>query len=844
MKSLLFVLVSILAGCASAANNAVQVNSTNAVLTSPPGFFESNNVARLTAVNASNAVQDAAIGTKASTNTTDALAATNTAQDAVIALRATITALAATSTADRAYADVVSSNAVVTALTNGVGSGCTVTTTGKTFYVSVVASTGTAASVDADLQDHKTNSAAHSALFAQSNLTNILGELMLTTNSPDGITIIYSGGKISAVAAGVAWGAITGTLTNQTDLNNALNGKYPNSNPSNYCTIFAATNGLSGYVSTNDLRVINSTTNVSGGYLTWANNVISLTQAAISNAMASVYQLAGNYWSKGDAVTNATDSVAVHTNDESYLASLTNFTVSGPASVTRTGRNVALVVSNQTLDMGGYVATGAVGTAAYASSNQFATSNQGAKADTALQAEADPTTTNLLDLAGTRAMTGNSVTLARDVKSRNATSAGVYGVAMGQDTVAAYHGVAMGDGTTAGHHGVAMGSTTTAGDYGAAFNSGSVAGFVGAAFGQTSVSGDYGFSAGYKGKGAAGSFVFSDFVDMVDFDRTAYTNWFSVRASGGTYFKTPDLTVTGTVTATSFNGSGSSLTGVLKPGNTNGWEVGSHAGLISTNGVVRIDAENKRTNTFGGALVIGPVRYQANGGQATANGGWGNFGGSAFGVGSWANYSATASGDGSWANYSSSASGDGSWAGAASIASGLHSWSFGQGATASNDYSFAWAGSHSHGSYTFNISTPNLFYLGNTNLQTFLDAKMNSSGVTTIIYSNPAAFQAAGNYLVSNGVTGVNSLGTGFVNGQATNVGSLTPWTGQGYLTNVTTAQIAAAGGVTNILTAATNLPAGQLVYQGGTLYGGTNDQAGSGAVSYTHLTLPTKRIV
>ena len=84
MKSLLFVLVSILAGCASAANNAVQVNSTNAVLTSPTGFFESNNVARLSAVNASNAVQDATIGTKASTNTTDALAATNAAQDEAI----------------------------------------------------------------------------------------------------------------------------------------------------------------------------------------------------------------------------------------------------------------------------------------------------------------------------------------------------------------------------------------------------------------------------------------------------------------------------------------------------------------------------------------------------------------------------------------------------------------------------------------------------------------------------------------------------------------------------------------------------------------------------------------
>ena len=64
------------------------------------------------------------------------------------------------------YTDAAISNIPPSGLTNGVGSGCTVTTTGKTFYVSVVAPTGTAASVDADLQDHKTNATAHSALFS------------------------------------------------------------------------------------------------------------------------------------------------------------------------------------------------------------------------------------------------------------------------------------------------------------------------------------------------------------------------------------------------------------------------------------------------------------------------------------------------------------------------------------------------------------------------------------------------------------------------------------------------------------------------------------------------------
>ena len=130
-------------------------------------FIASNDLATVTAVNSSNAVQDAAIGTKASTNETAALGITNAAQDVAIALRATIAQLAATSAADRVYANGLTDP---NALTNGVGSGCTVTSTGKTFYVYVVAPTGTAASVDSDLQDHKTNATAHAALLT--SLTN------------------------------------------------------------------------------------------------------------------------------------------------------------------------------------------------------------------------------------------------------------------------------------------------------------------------------------------------------------------------------------------------------------------------------------------------------------------------------------------------------------------------------------------------------------------------------------------------------------------------------------------------------------------------------------------------
>ena len=274
------------------------------------------------------------------------------------------------------------------------------------------------------------------------------------------------------------------------------------------------------------LEGVQSATNVTGGILTFANRMVGLTQAAISNAMAGVYALAGH----------------VHAWTE----------ITG------------------------------LGTAATNSADAFATAAQGALADSALQGGE---TNALLDLAGTRAMTGNSVTLARDVKSRSATSVGYAGAAFGYSTTADDYGAAFGHSTTAGNagaafgafttaddYGAAFGDSTTAGGYGAAFGDGTTAGIYGAAFGYSTTAGnagaafgfattagDYGFGAGWRGKGGTGSFIFADSTDA-NFDRTAYTNWFSVRASGGAYFATPDLTVTGTVTAASFSGDGSGLT--------------------------------------------------------------------------------------------------------------------------------------------------------------------------------------------------------------------------------------------------------------------------------------------
>ena len=193
---------------------------------------------------------------------------------------------------------------------------------------------------------------------------------------------------------------------------------------------------------------------------------------------------------------------------------------------------------------------------------------------------------------------------------------------------------------------------------------------------------------------------------------------------------------------------------------TNGW---AGAGIT-------IDSANAQTNTYGGFLVIGGDRWQANGGQATGTGSWANNSAIAIGEGSWANNNATASGIGSWANYIGEASGNGSWANNSATAIGEGSWAMGPGAVASNIYSFAWAGSHSHGDGSFNIGAPSLLWLGDTNLQSFLDAKLDTNGISIVMTTNSAGISSVSGGQIS---IGTNS-------------------------TPMTAANLAAAGAVTN----------------------------------------------
>ena len=339
---------------------------------------------------------------------------------------------------------------------------------------------------------------------------------------------------------------------------------------------------------------------MTGGILTFANRMVGLTASAVSNALAGVYALVGHIhsWTEitglGTAATNSAAAFATAAQgaaaDTALQPAATNGFVTAAITNGLGGSGITANDVTNSLDLS--VAPSLTGTVA--------------KAAGALQGGE---TNALLDLAGTRAMTGNSVTLARDVKARDAGTVGEYGANFGEvNTVGGYgfgagwlnnvgdwgfgaggnnsvgnYGFGAGIANSVGNYGFGAGSHNTVGGYGYGFGAGwqNIIGGYGFGAGSQNNVGDYGFGAGIantvgtfgfgagfantvggygfgvgrRGKGAEGSFVFSDSTDA-DFDRLAYTNWFSVRASGGTYFATPDLTVTGTVTAASYSGSG------------------------------------------------------------------------------------------------------------------------------------------------------------------------------------------------------------------------------------------------------------------------------------------------
>jgi hypothetical protein len=236
----------------------------------------------------------------------------------------------------------------------------------------------------------------------------------------------------------------------------------------------------------------------------------------------------------------------------------------------------------------------------------------------------------------------------------------------------------------------------------------------------------------------------------------------------------------GTLSAANINFGDGSLADMLASRlstNFNGaWLVGS-GGVTNgwTGGAITLDAANSNTNTFGGFLVIGPARYQANGGTASGVGSWANYNATASGEGSWANYSATASGQGSWANYDGTASGGASWANYGGTASGEGSWAMGYGAKATNDNTFVWSDDTAIGSTTnkqFTVYAANgIRLLGGP-------ITGNGSGLTGVTYSTSSGI--ASNLHSGSATTGqvatANGSGGTFWATPAAGVAT-TPWT-------------------------------------------------------------------
>ena len=101
-------------------------------------------------------------------------------------------------------------------------------------------------------------------------------------------------------ASGVAWGAITGTLTSQTDLNTALGLKYDASNPSGFITASALTPYLTSATAASTYQTISGMSS----YLTTSTAASTYqTQSGMSDYLAKAGNLAG-LTNTGTARTN------------------------------------------------------------------------------------------------------------------------------------------------------------------------------------------------------------------------------------------------------------------------------------------------------------------------------------------------------------------------------------------------------------------------------------------------------------------------------------------------------------------------------------------------------------
>ena len=143
---------------------------------------------------------------------------------------------------------------------------------------------------------------------------------------------------------------------------------------------------------------------------------------------------------------------------------------------------------------------------------------------------------------------------------------------------------------------------------GIAIGQGTTAGKGGAAFGSWTIAGNYGFAAGYYSEGGPGSFVYSD--PGLTYDRSAITNGFSVRASGGTYFETPTFEVTGRFTAEGITSTGANTNTAATVWRSSGNE--TKASIDNETGAVVVRGEDSDLRYFAGGFRVQNTNLNAS----------------------------------------------------------------------------------------------------------------------------------------------------------------------------------------------------------------------------------------
>jgi len=129
-------------------------------------------------------------------------------------------------------------------------------------------------------------------------------------------------------SAGVAWGGITGTLSSQTDLQTALDGKYSTSNPAGYITSAALTGYATesfvtsqGYITSSALSPYLLSSTAASTYQTLAgmSSYLTTSTAASTYALKTDGALKGNFTLDGTAASpNSDGSILIGSSSTGY----------------------------------------------------------------------------------------------------------------------------------------------------------------------------------------------------------------------------------------------------------------------------------------------------------------------------------------------------------------------------------------------------------------------------------------------------------------------------------------------------------------------------------------------